>query len=387
MSKFANVTTRLYIFSFFDDFILIYPLYTLMFADAGLKPAKVASLLIAWSLTAFLLEIPAGVIADRYPRRRVLLAGIAARAAGYLFWILMPNYFGFLIGFILWGIKSALTTGTLEALAYDELVRLEKLPLYARLTGRMGAIGIFGTVAASFGASLLAHHEYSFILWLSIAAILVSGAAIYSLPKAKIVKGMAKAGYMSYLKDGLQAVARKPIVLYLVLFMSVVAGLGAVDEYFNLFLREKGLTNMMIAFWLGVINLFAAAGSLLAHKLEDKKFAANAALFGWATLLLLISFSPKMLAAILLGLYAMFFAAVGVLFNTHLQKHISDQTRATTTSVSGFGSELFAMLSFAIVGFGANRSGYVFSFRLVAVSVVMVAAFLTFYSHRHKLVL
>lgn len=387
MSKLADVTTKLYIFSFFDDFILIYPLYTLMFADAGLKPAKVASLLIAWSLTAFLLEIPAGVIADRYPRRRVLLAGIAARATGYLFWVLIPNYFGFLIGFILWGIKSALTTGTLEALTYDELARLEKLPAYARLTGRMGAVGIFGTVAASFGASLLARHEYSFVLWLSIAAILVSGAAIYSLPKVKIVKEVTEAGYMSYLKDGLRAVARKPTVLYLVLFMSVVAGLGAVDEYFNLFLREKGLTNMMIAFWLGVINLFAAAGSLLAHKLEDKKFAANAALFGWAALLLLISFSPKMLAAILLGLYAMFFAAVGVLFNTHLQKHISDQTRATTTSVSGFGSELFAMLSFAIVGFGANRSGYVFSFRLVAVSVVMVAAFLTFYSHRHKLVL
>jgi len=387
MSKFADVTAKLYVFSFFDDFILIYPLYTLMFADTGLRPTKIASLLVAWSLTAFLLEIPAGAIADKYPRRQVLLAGIAARAAGYLFWILMPNYAGFLIGFILWGIKSALTSGTVEALAYDELVRLEKLPSYARLTGRMGAIGIFGTVAASFGASLLAHRGYALVLWLSIAAILVSGAAIYSLPKVKIAKETAEAGYLPVLKDGLRAVTRRPIVLYIVLFMSVVAGLGAIDEYFNLFLREKGLTNAAVAFWLGVINLFAAAGSLLAHKLEGKKIAANAALFGWATLLLATSISPKMLAAMLLGMYAMFFSAVGVLFNAHLQKHISDKTRATTTSVGGFGSELFAMLSFAIVGFGANRSGYALSFKLIAVSVIAIAAFLAVYSRRHKLVM
>lgn len=387
MSKFANVTTKLYTFSFFDDFILIYPLYTLMFADTGVKPVKIASLLVAWSLTAFLLEIPAGAIADRYARRQVLLVGVAARAVGYLFWILMPNYFGFLIGFILWGIKSALTSGTLEALSYDELVRLEKLTSYARLTGRMGAVGICGTVAASFGASLLAHHGYTFVLWLSIVAILVSGVAIYSLPKVKGVKETTETNYLSYLKEGLQVVTHKPIVLYLVLFMSVVAGLGAIDEYSNLFLREKGLTNSMVAFWLGVINLFAAAGSLLAHKLEGKKIAVNAALFGWAILLAVATISPKMLAAALLGVYTMFFAGVGVLFNAHLQKHVNDKTRATATSVSGFGSELFAMLSFAIVGFGANKSGYVFSFRLIAVSVVMVAAFLTIYSRRHKLAL
>lgn len=57
--------TRLYAFKFLDAFILIYPLYAVMFLDAGLTPGQIGLALAVWSVTAFVLEIPAGVIAAR----------------------------------------------------------------------------------------------------------------------------------------------------------------------------------------------------------------------------------------------------------------------------------------------------------------------------------
>src|SRR5665213_3417963 len=128
--------TRLYAFKFFDAFILIVPLYAVMFVDAGLTPVQISLVLIAWSTTAFVLQIPSGVIADRWSRRHILALAQLARAAGFVTWLLYPHFWGFLAGLVLWGIKSTFTTGTFEALLYDELKAQGSAHDYTRIYGR-----------------------------------------------------------------------------------------------------------------------------------------------------------------------------------------------------------------------------------------------------------
>ena len=96
-----------------------------MFAEFSMQPWQIASLLIVWSATAFTLEVPSGVLADKYSRRNILFIGQCIRSLGYLCWLFLPNYIGFLIGFILWGIESALSSGTFQSLLYDELKQTE----------------------------------------------------------------------------------------------------------------------------------------------------------------------------------------------------------------------------------------------------------------------
>jgi len=381
MSKLIkNVTTKLYAYSFFDDLILIYPLYAVMFADSGLNAAKISSLLVVWSLTAFVLEIPFGSLADKYPRKNVLLAGILIRSVGYLLWLFWRSYASFLIGFILWGIKSALTSGTTEALVYDELAKSDNTASYAKVMGKMEAYSLAGIVLASFGASILAAHGYSPILVLSVIAACISGIAVALLPAAKKIKAADGARYLDYFKEGIGAVMTNATAVYIVLFMSVVAGLGAIDEYFGLFFKEKGFSNSLISFWTAVIFLFGAIGSIFAHKLEKKKLPINAALFIWAALLFAATVTPTFIAPLILGLYIMFLFGVQVLFNSYLQNHLADKTRATATSVGGFAAEFFAVMSFLVVSFGATRSSYAYSYKLISYGVVLFAVLLLLYS-------
>jgi MFS family permease len=268
---------------------------------------------------------------------------------------------------------------------YDELQNSDGSPAYAKLMGRLSATGTAGFIIASFTASLLAHCGYNFILWLSAISILLSVAMLAILPESKKTEQIDTLSHVTRIKDGVQTVIHKPKIFFLVAFMSIVAGLGAVDEYFNLFFREKGFSNAAIAFWIAVVYIFGAVGGLFAHKLEGKRLPARTSLFLWAALLFLTSIAPMMLAPFLLGVYTMFFSGVNVLFNAYLQKEIGDKTRATTTSVGGFTAELFAILSFLIVSFGASRVGYAFSFRLVAGTVVLSAILLALYSRKHAL--
>lgn len=346
---------------------------------------KLPACFIIWSLTGFVCEIPAGSIADKFSRRHVLVLGIALQAIGYSFWLFMPNYLGFMIGFILWGIKGALVSGTMEALIYDELNRVKQLPTYAKLTGRMKSIGAIAAVLACFAAAPFAHTGYTIVLVLSITSIIISGVAIYLLPRSAVSIEAEEAGYLSIIREGVGAVLQEPLVFFLVAFMSIVAGMGSADEYMDLLLREKGFSNTAVVIWAAIIYLFGAFGSMFAHKLEGRKLPIHSALFAWAVLLFFASIAPKFLAPFLLGVYVMFFFGAEVLFNAYLQREIGDKTRATTTSVGGFFAELFAIIGFLVMGFGADRANYAFGFQLVAVSTVAFGIFLTLYSRRYKL--
>ncbi|WP_246485783.1 MFS transporter [Kribbella qitaiheensis] len=117
----------------------MYPLYQLLFTDHGLSTSQVSTLFIIWSTTAFLLEVPSGAWADVFSRRKLLMLGSALSGLGYASWILLPTYAGFALGFILWGISSALISGTFEALVYDELAARGTAHKYAGLIGRAKA--------------------------------------------------------------------------------------------------------------------------------------------------------------------------------------------------------------------------------------------------------
>lgn len=373
MQPLRALTNKFYVYAFFDEFVLIYPLYTLLIADRGISPAHITILLVVWSAVAFLLEVPSGAIADKFSRKYVLLWAIFLRAVCFGLWLVMPSFWGFLAGFALWGVSSALTSGTEEALLYDELARIKQTSAYAKIVGRTESLKLVGVIAAGFAASALAGFGYSFMLVCSVAACVVAALPIALLPKSKAIETTGETGYVAYLKEGVRDAFAKPVVLLAVLFLSVVTGLTASDEYHSLLLREKGFGNSGVAFWTAAISALGIVGSLFAHKLERRKLPLELLLVAWAGLLLAAALLGGIATPLLLGLFMMVYYCIKVLFTTYLQHAVSDKTRATTTSVSGFLSELFALGAFAVVGFTAGK-GYSYGMAVLACVVVAAAA-------------
>jgi len=121
--------------------------YALLFADAGMSGGQISVLFGIWSFVGFVLEVPSGALADRVPRRHLLVAGQLIRACGFASWVLWPTFPGFALGFALWGLSGALSSGTWEALVYDELSRLGAADRYARILGRSEALSAIGALA------------------------------------------------------------------------------------------------------------------------------------------------------------------------------------------------------------------------------------------------
>src|SRR5438067_3163208 len=173
----TSFLVRVYAFKFFDAFILILPLYVVMFADAGLTPIQISLCLIAWSAVGFVLQVPSGVIADRYSRRRILAVAQLGRGAGFAAWLVYPHFWGFLSGLVLWGAKSAFTSGTFEALLYDELKVKGATATYTRVFGRTRAVQAIGVLLAALGSAAVARHGYRPSLLASAGSAVVAIAA------------------------------------------------------------------------------------------------------------------------------------------------------------------------------------------------------------------
>lgn len=347
-------------FRFFDTFLLIVPFYTVMFAERGLSPAQIGIALAAWSATGMVLEIPAGVLADRTSRRWLLFAGQALRGMGFLVWLLSPNFWGYLIGLMMWGLKSALLSGTFEALVYDELAALGASADYAPTMGRAYAARWAGFLAASLIAAWAVRFGYEVLLVASVGAGVLSAASAIALPKAPRALAADQAHYLRHLARGLVDARRLPGVLPLMLFIAgMMAVITACEDYWQIFGKQVGLPPAGIGLFVGALGGMSAVASALAHRGRALGMAALYGLVAGAGLLVVAAaFAFRPWATALVVGYIALARMLEVNFDARFQHRLATETRATVASLKGFMTQAGNTLLILTFGLSAQAGGY-----------------------------
>lgn len=368
-----QLLTRVYAYKFFEDFVLIYPLYAVMFTDFGMAPWQVGTLLGVWSITAFLLEVPSGVWADQYSRKHLLCIGQCIRGLGYLCWFLFPGFWGFLIGFIAWGIESATSSGTFQALVYDELKLLGRETDFTRVIGRARTFSFVAILLASVLASPLILLGYPVILLLSSLSVIAAGRIILSLPPARKVESTEESGYFDILRAGLREVRQQSGLLRMLMFLALATALpGALDEYWSIFADQTGLPLYGLGLFLALLSAAEAVGSYFAYRFEQLSNRFFYLLFVVNGLLLLVAawwFRPW--ALLLLIIFSFSFTSMQIVLEGRLQHAIQSGSRATVSSVGGFLTEIGALSVFIGFGWAGEGLGYQWSFALFGLIIIL----------------
>jgi MFS family permease len=379
--------SKIYAFKFFDDLIFIYPLYAVMFVDYGLTGLQISIILAVWSITAFILEVPSGVIADKYSRKHILFFAQIARIVGYACWLIFPNFIGFLIGFIFWGVKSAFTSGTFEALVFDELKQANRDSEYTKIIGRARSFAFVAILLASFGASVAIHFGYSFVLAISLVSLTVSSISIIILPKAKRFESTNEKKYFSRLKQGFSDSVRNPLIFKLIIFISISLALGgAIDEYWPIFGEQVGLAKYAIAIFIGASSAIQAIASVIAYKfshLSNRIFYVAFALNGILLLIASLIFKPA--TVLFLLVFSFLFKIIDVVFEGEIQNVIPTAQRATILSVKGFFTEIGVTAVYFGVGSLASLYSYRTSFLMFSWLTILVGVGYLLFSFSNKL--
>lgn len=362
--------------AFVDEFVPLYPVYALLFAGAGLSAGQISILFALWSVTGFVFEIPSGALADRVSRRHLLAASALIRACGFALWLVWPSFTGFAIGFALWGLSSATTSGTWESLLYDELAAVGAHGRYATVVGRAEVAEMMGTLAGTAAAApLIALGGFQAAGWASVLICCAGAALPLTLPARHQVEidGIGFAGYLRTLRAGVTEAALHRPVRRLLVAAALLAGFDAVDEYLPLLTTAVGVPSAATPLFMLAPYLALAAGAALAPRAENLSSRRIALVTGGGAALFAagaLSGHPAGFAAVAAGYGAV--TCVSIVLGARLQDAITGP-RATVTSVSGLGSETAALALFASIGTGSSVAGLPVLLAAAAVPILLVA--------------
>ncbi len=87
----------------------------------------------AYSLTIVLFELPSGYLADRWGRKKTLLAGALLNFGGYLVYSVSFGFEGFLMAQVMLGIGQSFMSGSDTAMLYDTLASMGQQKRYLKL--------------------------------------------------------------------------------------------------------------------------------------------------------------------------------------------------------------------------------------------------------------
>ncbi len=202
--------------------LLWVPIEKLFMTEIGFDNRSVALMAAAYSAVVPFLEVPSGILADRWSRRGVLLLAQLAMIVSVVVGGLSPNVGVYIVAALFLGVFFALYSGTVESMAYDTVMEeTGDSEAFERTIGRIRFIESAGLVAGALAGGLLAEViplratyflTAPFVIAGSIAVLRFREPQLHRAEESQPLRGQIAATYRTLLDRG----AIRPIMLLLV---------------------------------------------------------------------------------------------------------------------------------------------------------------------------
>ena len=335
-----------------------------------LESVLVASILVA--------EIPAGIIGDRFDRRRLVGAGFVFNAIAEILFATGTNFSIYALSFVMSGLSIAMLTGVQDAYIYDSLgddADAKAVGAWGHLSALMLTAGVTGSVVGSALGSV----DISLPALLSAAMAVVAAVCVAFLPQQnpKTHDKHPETSWVS-LKIGVKLLFTSPLLLYVAVGSS--ASFALFNAVYTLNQPLFAAQDVPIATWgviAGVGQLLAAGHNYAAGRIEKRVGRKTALLLamGYGAAGFCLMAVPHVLAVVsgfllvVVGIHAR-----GPITSAVTNKLIPAHRRATVLNVASSVGSLVGIVVNPLVGLGAETSTRL---TVLAIGGVLLALTLT----------
>ncbi|MFC1659279.1 MFS transporter [Pseudomonadota bacterium] len=354
-----NFITKFYLFKLFEIMGFIIPFVAVMFDANGLTATQIAICMMSARIVQTITEIPSGAIADKYSRKYVLVVSQLFAVFAYIFWYFMPYFNGYLLGYICFGLGMSLSSGTVQAFIYDELVKFQSRDLFERVQGRAGALTSVGILIASLIASVLIKLGLDFqdLILLTILTTIVSISILLTIKPAKKQKDVDEPenvlSYMQTLKEGIKYSFSHKTVFKLILFVTFTDFINiGILEYSEIFYNEVLDNFSKVAIAFGLVEIAFIVGNFFAEYLKRFSTRELIVLYCIAACFDVLAYTIYNKFSILIVIAnSMIICCIFVNMLGRINNFIPEKIRATTLSVKGFIESVGTFITLVCFGF------------------------------------
>ena len=316
-------------------------------------------------LPTLLLSVPAGVLADRYDRRLLMMIGDGCSALGILFILICmlkggASLIQICIGVLISAVFSALLEPAFRATITDLLTKEE----YSRAGGLVSLAGsaryLLSPVLAGF---LLTISDVKLLLVIDICTFFLTvlcAAAVRRCIGKKTSK--SKENFLSSIREGWRILQERKGVFFLVLLSSAITLFMGIFQI----LAEPMVLSFSNARTLGITETICASGMLVSGLILSirgirKNFVAIMSISLMMAGIMMIGFSlfEKIYPICFFGF--LFFAALPFANNSldYLTRtNIPDEVQGRVWGLVGFLSQIGYVIAYAVSGIAADELGH-----------------------------
>ncbi len=333
------------------------------------------------AVTSLLLEIPSGYISDKFGHKKSLVFGSIVVAISPLFYVMMPNFLGALLGMAVFFGGYAFHSGTMSAFLHETLTELGREDELAKVMTRAQTYGLLANVVLISLVPLtysvdprLPFLIGAFFLFINVLVVLS-----FTSPKPRDSVQTQEALSFRRLLKSLRS--SNKFVLFLLLGL-LTAVRNKMPEFREIHYQELGIPVESYGFLLAIGSLAAAAFSFYAYRLErlgPKKFYALDAVIVLLSLIALGTFRTPVAAIAIFALFVAYARSRTPVLHTMLLKESPTQDmKATYISLMEFFGALNGIwvplaLGYLMGVFGTGAAYLYFGlFLLVPVTVLFM---------------
>jgi MFS family permease len=361
--------------------ILWVPIEKLFMTEIGFDAAAVGVMAAAYAAVVPLLEVPSGILADRWSRRWVMILGCVALVASSLLGGLSQNVIGYVVAAMILGVYFAFSSGTVDSVVYDTVVeQTGSNELYETWIGRTRAVESAAFVLSALAGGVLAQFtsaRFTYFVTVPLVGLAVIG--FLRFQEARLHQAAERVSLRSHVALTFRTMITSRVVLSVLLLVAAGGLLSqAVFEFGPLWLVAGAAPAVLYGpYWAVLVSTLGIAGLLIGKlNLERRLLLAVLILLSLAMALLLTwtrSLPLLMTAQVVLALVL---AIISIHASRLLHDAVPSSVRAGVSSGGGTLTWVLFLPFSLVFGWVAAENGINWSGFLLVGAVVVLGVLL-----------
>lgn len=384
------------LYYFFRSFIFAYVIERLFWRSRGIRIDETVYIEIIYAVVVFSMELPTGVLADRFSRKHIIILGSVLNLIGAIGMLYAHGFIIFACIVSLSGISGALTSGSVSALIYDSLKEVGEALLFERYLARIKAIRYGSSLIAALVGSFVAS-RYNLLMPYQMSVVSCVMMVVFNLLLTEPSKGTIKKHMTAkkIINITRSVIMNRTFLKYVIVSGTVIgASITYIEEFWQNYcdgihinIAYFGIISGLMSF---VVLISSKRTTFYVQYLRDnmkrkKRFYHILTLIsGISFICLFIIRHPIGIVMMLIALY------IEAMFDTlilgDIHHSVDSEYRATAESVYAMLSSAMSVIFGLIFAFGSEKMGVYGGFLLIGMVVVISTLIKGIYFKRKELI-